>query len=306
MPLTTLAAAIALSLPHLSAQQPFSSNTSLVVVPVVVVDNKGKAVADLAQSDFTVFEDGKPVEIQTFLAPSANGVTGEGGRFIVVVLDNILTRTEIGFRVKAIAQRFVDRLQPGDVMTVIPINAGTAVTTASKEALKAAIDRFRPRFGEDTWERGDKADHGLRMLGELSDQAAKVAHRRKVFVLIGDAALFSPSRRSAFDDRANDVSPEWAEAIRKTSRNNISVYSIDPEGIEGGIADWSHSFMAETGGRAWSGTNDYSSAADRILEESARYYLIGYAAPINDQRLHRIEVKVSKKGVTVRARRARG
>ena len=63
---------------------------------------------------------------------------------------------------------------------------------------------------------------------------------------------------------------------------------------------------AETGGYAWSGTNDYSGAADRIFQESASYYVLGYAAPIIDQRLHQIEVKVSKKGLTVRARRSRG
>ena len=304
VPLAILAA-VTLLLPT-SAQQPFSSNTNLVVVPVVAVDGKGKTVTDLTASDFAVFEDGNPVEIQTFVTPAAEGVTGEDGRFLVVVLDNILTRAEFGFRIKAIAHRLVDRLGPADVMTIVPLNAGNAVTTTSKAALKAAIDRFTPRFGDDTWAYSDKADHGLRMLGSLSEQAAKVAHRRKVMVFIGDAALFTPSRPSAFDDRGNDMSPEWSAAVRATSRNNLSVYSINPEGAGGGYGEWSHSFMAETGGYAWSGTNNYSGAIDRIFQESASYYLIGYVAPTADQRLHKIEVKVSKQGVTVRARRSRG
>ena len=320
VPLVALAAAVLLSstfaqakpdtFPPLTPQQPFSSNTNLVVVPVVAVDGKGKTVTDLTQADFAIFEDGKPVEIQTFLAPAATGVTGENGRFLVVVMDNIMTRTEIRFRVKAIAERFVDRLGPGDVMTVIPLNGGTATTTTSKAELKTAINRFTPRFGDDIWAEGDKVEHGLRMLSSLSQQVAKVAHRRKVMVLIGNATLFSPSRLSAFGDRGNDLSPEWNAAIRETSRNNVSVYSIDPEGANPDVAsagaDWSRSFMAETGGYAWSGTNNYSGAADRIFEESASYYLLGYAAPINDQRLHKIEVRVSRKGVAVRARRARG
>jgi VWFA-related protein len=304
VPLAVLAAATLL-LPT-AAQQPFSSNTNLVVVPVVAVDNKGKPVMGLQQSDFEVLEDGKPVEVQTFVAPAPSGVTGEAGRFLVVVLDNILTRTEFAFRIKAIAHRLVDRLGPADVMTIIPLNGGNAVTTTSKVALKAAVDRFTPRFGDDTWAYSDKADHGLRMLSSVSEQAAKVAHQRKVVVFIGNAALFTPSRASAFDDRGNDMSPEWSAAVRATSRNNLSMYSINPEGAGGDYGEWSHSFMAETGGYAWSATNNYSGAVDQIFQESASYYLIGYSAPTSDQRLHRIEVKVSKKGVTVRARRSRG
>ena len=63
---------------------PFSVGTNLVVVPVVAVDKKGASVGGLTQEDFQIFEDGKPVEIQTFLAPSGDAVTGEEGRFIVI------------------------------------------------------------------------------------------------------------------------------------------------------------------------------------------------------------------------------
>lgn len=63
---------------------PFTVGTSLVVVPVVAVDKKGATVDGMTQEDFQIFEDGKPVEIQTFLAPAGTAVTGEDGRFIVI------------------------------------------------------------------------------------------------------------------------------------------------------------------------------------------------------------------------------
>ena len=44
----------------------------------------------------------------------------------------------------------------------------------------------------------------------------------------------------------------------------------------------------------------------RIWQESGHYYLLGYAPPINDHRVHKIDVRVKAPGVTVRARRARG
>jgi len=285
---------------------PFSANTSLVVVPVVAIDSKGATVHGLTQEDFQVFEDGKPVEIQAFLAPSAGTVTGEEGRFIVIALDNLFTPAAIAFRVKGIAKRFVDKLGPKDVMSVISLNAGKATTTSSKAELNAAINRFTGKVGDDAMILGRSAEHGLQMIASLSDQVANNAHRRKIFVYIGDAALFSPSQPSAFHDRANDMTPEWAAAVRTTSRNNVSVYAIDPAGLDGVPADWTQSFSAETGGYTWSRTNNYGNAVDRIWQESASYYLMGYAAPISDNRIHKIEVKVSKPGVTIRARKARG
>lgn len=306
VPLTLALATIVLSLIPLTAQQPFSSGTNLVVVPVVALDRKGATVADLTASDFQITEDGEPVAIQTFVPPSASEAAEEQGRFIVVLLDNLLTAPELGFRVKNIARMFVDRMGAGDVMSVIPINGGRAITTMSKMALTAAIEKFTPSLGEGAWQGGQKVAHGLRMINALSEQVSRANHRRKVLVFIGDAGMFSPSEPSAFDDRGQSLSPEWLEAISATSRNNVTTYLIDPKGLEAPVGDWSQSFAAETGGYAWSRTNNYRQAVDRIWHESASYYLIGYSAPTSDRKIHKIGVKVSRGGVTIRARRARG
>jgi VWFA-related protein len=317
--LTLLAAA------SLAAQQPppFTAKTNLVVVPAVVVDKKGATVESLTQADFQVFEDGKAVAIETFLAPSVTGVTGEQGRFIVVALDNLTTPADIAFRVRNIAKMFVDKMGPNDVMSVITISGGNAVTTSMKTELNAAIARFAPSAGGDLITGVEKKRHGLRMLTSLSQQVDKVNHRRKVMVFIGDNAMLNPNDPTA--DQTGDLSlvPEWQDAIKATTRNNVSVYLIDPKGLPGataadqfgangasglrGTRDPSpFTFTAETGGDAWSDTNNYSGAVSRIWRESASYYLIGYTPPIADERVHKIEVKVTKPGVTVRARKARG
>jgi hypothetical protein len=144
------------------------------------------------------------------------------------------------------------------------------------------------------------------MLGSLTQQMSKSSHPRKVIVFIGKPTLFSPREASAFYDRGPELGYAWFDAIRDTGRNNVTVYAIDPQGQTGYFEDWSKSFAAETGGTAWSNTNNFSGAVDRIWQESGSYYLLGYAPPINDHRVHKIEVKVSAPGVTVRSRRARG
>ena len=44
----------------------FTSHTSLVIVDVTVKDKTGKLIEGLKQSDFAVFEDGKPQKISVF------------------------------------------------------------------------------------------------------------------------------------------------------------------------------------------------------------------------------------------------
>jgi VWFA-related protein len=285
---------------------PFTAATNLVVVPIVVVDRKGLTIPHLTAADFQITEDGKPVEIATFIPPVADAAGPNDGRFIVLVLDNLRTPAEIAFRIRAIAMRFVDRMGPLDVVTVIPISRGKALSTTDKAALKVAIDGFKPMVGEGIRTFEEDSEHVLRMIRELSGQMQKAPQRRKVMALIGNAGLFNPQRVTAFHDRAPELSAEWLESVRQTARDNISIYAIDPQGHMGAsVADYSTSFAAETGGWAWANTNNYNGAVEQIWREAGSYYVLGYAAPVNDQKLHRIDVKVNVKGATVRARRAR-
>jgi VWFA-related protein len=159
VPLVVLAALTLLAFRAVTAQQPpFTANTNLVVVPVVAVDHKGAIVEGLTQEHFQIFEDGKPVPIQTFAAPGESALTGDDGRFVVIALDNLLTSAELAYRLKNIAKMFVERLGPRDVMSIISINGGRATTTSSKSELLAAIDRFRPAVGEDTWTYAQKTN----------------------------------------------------------------------------------------------------------------------------------------------------
>lgn len=60
-----------------------------------------------------------------------------------------------------------------------------------------------------------------------------------------------------------------------------------------------------TGGFAAVNTNSFSDAFTRIVEANSRYYLLGYPAPNHPRngQFHRIDVRVSRPGLTVVARR---
>jgi len=67
----------------------------------------------------------------------------------------------------------------------------------------------------------------------------------------------------------------------------------------------SESLASDSGGFTVKNTNDLGKGIQRIADESRSYYLLGYN-PSNaalDGRFRKIEVKVARKGVKVRARR---
>jgi VWFA-related protein len=288
------------------AQQPsFSTSSDLVVVPTVVLDRKGALVRGLDVGTFQVFEDGRRTPIETFVAPDAQGSSADG-RFIVLILDNLRTRAELGTRVQNIARKFADRMEPSDVLSTITLESGRSSTAGTPAEVRAAINRFRPALGESIRTEAEAAQHGLETIGALAKQLSRVQHRRKVLVFIGAASMFSPKDESAFFDRGPELNPRWFDAIRFTGQENVAVYVIDPEGQTGEVDDYSEGFAELTGGHAWVNTANFDSAVNQIWQESGSYYLVGYRPPINDHRLHKIEVKVSVPNTTVRARRARG
>jgi VWFA-related protein len=286
--------------------QPFRAESNLIVVPTVVVDKKGASVTGLSQSDFQLFEDGKPVPIETFVPASVPATAAEGSRFIVLVLDNVTTPPEIAFRLRDVAKRFTKKMGPSDSVAAISLRGGKWSGATTRAAADAAIDKFQPAIGESVRTPAEDAVQGLEAIASLAKQLAPLPHRRKLLVFIGAAEMFSPKEPSAFDDRGPSLTPAWFEAVRATGIANFSVYAIDVRGHQGSSAEDTDSFTSETGGAAWTNTNNYGAAVDRIWQEAASYYLLGYAAPINDHKIHKIEVKVNTPGVTLRARRARG
>jgi VWFA-related protein len=131
---------------------------------------------------------------------------------------------------------------------------------------------------------------------------------------------------------AYDVRSEGRKrAIEAARRANASLYFIDTRGLEGLTSFYSAEFGApfaetdlmaavadvsregdgaealasDTGGFSVRDTNDFAAGAVRIGQESRSYYLLGYnpGEVPRDGRFRKIEVKVRRKGLVVRARR---
>src|SRR5262245_45450270 len=171
---STILASLVIASGYLSAQSPgqtpaFRSRVDLVEVDAVVRDKSGNPVRGLTRDDFQVFEDGKPMAIETFTAidlpPAPQGsVIGrpdssllafgsndypEDGRLFLIVIDDFEIRFDAYRRVKTqrVARRLIERLAPGDLAAVVATSSSRDVAlefTNDKPRLMAAVNEFFP------------------------------------------------------------------------------------------------------------------------------------------------------------------
>jgi VWFA-related protein len=304
--MTRLVAALvvvsAVALGHAQSQPPAGARESaaLVQIDVVALDANGIPVTDLRQDEVEVWIGGYRVPISTFTPVTA--ASDGGGRMIVLLLDNVTVDLPSSPRVREVARRFVNRMLPGDRMAVIGLDGDTMESTDDRGALLRAIEAYRtPSLGV---VRLDSAGQQvLRTIASLSRQVAE-SPGRKTIVGIGTGWLFDtpipPPQVGA------NLRPEWTEAMRSLAFANANVYVIDPRGLGSTrVTSGSAGFAREAGGHTYMNTNDFNTAVDRIMREAGSYYLLGVGDPPIQRKadLRPLDVRVHRRGVTVRARR---
>jgi VWFA-related protein len=191
-----------------------------------------------------------------------------------------------------------------------------------------------PTDNEDV-ERAFNAQSTLRTIGRLADFMSGVRGRRKALILFSEGIDYDVTNVTG-NQGASAVLDDSRDAIGAATRSNVSIYSIDPRGLSANLgfdasmpsppADADPSYHLdttgllaearleqdslrvladETGGFASLNSNDFASAFDRIQRDNSSYYVLGYY-PTNDRRdgkFRTIEVKVSRPGLSVRARK---
>jgi VWFA-related protein len=271
-------------------------------IDAVAFDRQGMPVTDLEREEVEVWISGYRVPIETFTAVAPSD-SERGVRSIVLILDDLTLAPSLIPRARNAARRFVTTMSPGDQMAIVRLHGASTEHTGDRAGLLKIIDTYNVRSA------------GVIRLDALGEQVLKTiaslsrqfegSGRRKAIVAIGSAWLFDtpiPPPASGRDLRA-----EWTGAMRAMAFANATLYVIDPGGVEmarrlGG----SSGFARETGGHAFVNTNDLNGAADRIMREAGSYYLIGVADPPVARKadLRELDVRVLRRGVTVRARKA--
>jgi VWFA-related protein len=185
------------------------------------------------------------------------------------------------------------------------------------------------------FERAQNARSLLQSLQKLSDFMSGLHGRRKALVLVSEGIDYDIYNLFDNNSSASTVIDATRDAIAAATRGNVSIYAIDPRGLAvpgselietSGVAadepnlglgiqsamnelrlsqDSLRELADETGGFASVNRNNVDEAFDRLVSDNSSYYVLGYN-PANDRRdgrFRKIEVRVTRPGVTVRARR---
>jgi VWFA-related protein len=270
-------------------------------IDLLATDSKGRPVDDLRPTELEVWIERHRIPIESLTIVTA--ADERSRRSVVLLLDDI-TVSPVGVaRTKDVAKRFVDRLGPGDQMAIVTLDGGVTKSSDDRAALLRSINSYNVRGGMPL-RPDDLSVHVLNTLAAVSRQFSESSARRRTIVAIGSGWVFDTPIPPP--NVARDVRKEWTEAVRSMARENVTLYVIDPGGVgRSRVASPTSGFARETGGLAFTNTNDMDGAVTRILREAVGQYIVTIANPpvFQTAEIRALDVRSLRNGVTVRAAR---
>ncbi len=278
-----------------------AEHLSFVELDAVVLDKNDLPVSGLQQADFTIKEDGRRVDITSFKAVDAAGISGIDDRRVVTLLldDNSvpLTATLI---MRSLAQVYLSLARPMDAVSVVRLTHREDEAAGSLPDALDRVDSYRPGslsfFGRTMFE------DTLMTVARVARELEPIEHRRKALVCIGTRDVCDPFFEAP---ETTLYWNSWRNAIAAAARANASVYNVSPSGVSGRF-DLGGGLSDTTGGSPFLRSNDFGRAAQMIWAEESHYYLLGYVPAARVKPLHDINVSVRRRGLHVRARSQRG
>jgi VWFA-related protein len=255
-------------------------DVDVVQITATVTGSRGRFIRDLKSSDFKVYEDNVP---QTIMAFASENIPLE----LVVAVDVSGSMTKAMPTVKAAVKKFLTKLRPQDVVTVLGFNDNVFIiarpTVTLDDRLKT-LDRLRPWGGTALY------DAMLKSLAQLGPQAG-----RRVIVAFTDG-----------EDLNSRVPLETAE--RGLESNDAVLYAIGlgrAPGMES-LRKVLERLSEKTGGRAFFEELDkLDEVFENVLADLANQYLLGFVPrdARQDGRWRELRVEVPGHDYKVRARK---
>ena len=286
---SALALVAGLALPAATAvsgqQAVFRAGTQIVPVITTVIDSNGRLVPGLEQDQFTILDNGKPVDIVSF----ENDVQPFTA---VVMMDYSASMTANLDRLQAAAEQFLLRMLPEDQAQVGSFSDKIQFSgefTSDRDDLIFALEDLQ--FGNPT-RLYDAINESIAMLRQ--------AENRKVVLVFTDG-----------DDTASRVG--MGDVLDRARDEEVMIYSI---GLESEFFNGQRRVRTrpdrglrrlsdETGGGYFElkKTDDLGPTFSRVAQELHSQYTIGFSPAILDGKEHKLVVRLKDPSMTARARR---
>ncbi len=268
-------------------QQPtFRSAVRTVPVYATVIDADDHLVPGLTRGDFAV-ADNKRLQPLTLFSNAVQPITA------VVLLDTSGSMTNYVEFVKEACEQFLMRLLPKDRVMVYDFNDKiqplTPTLTGDRDELVASLSRMDYGYPTRLY---DAIDEGVTRLKDVDG--------RRVIVVFTDG-----------EDEGSKL--RIGPVLDRVINEGVMVYGIglhtryfNGERWAEGIPDKVLKKIAEqTGGGYFElkKTDDLNTTFTRVEQELHSQYLLGFAPPELDGKIHTIDVTVAKPGMKARARK---
>ena len=286
-------------------QEPvFRDRGDAVRVFVTVTDRDGRLVTTLTRDDFGVRDEGDPQPI-TLFDDSPQPIR------LIVMLDVSGSMEGNLPLLRAAAEELFARLLPDDAARVgtfgREIEIGPSFTRDPDALLEALPDAIPPDAPTPLW-RG--LDQALTAFGEDPE--------RRVILVLSDGKDSGPT---GFGQRY----VSQADIIDRAREEDVMIYAIGMRSrgartarpglgtgglramVTADLPDPGLARVAEETGGGYAEIRfgqDLAAAFARVADELHSQYLIGFAPPKRDGKVHDIEVKVSQRGLKPRARKS--
>jgi Ca-activated chloride channel family protein len=254
---------------------------------VTVTDTQKRLVPDLERDDFEVYDNGKPQTLTNFDNQQTPFTA-------VVMLDTSGSMTLTLDLVKAAAEQFLIRMLPEDQARVgafndkIEFHPADEFTSSRDQLVRSLKDLD---FGYPT-RLYDAIDESITRLSGIEG--------RKVVVVFTDG-----------DDTASKA--KLGSVLDRARSEEVMVYSI---GLESDYFNGAQRVRSrpdrglrklsdETGGGYFElkKTDDLGPTFTRVAQELHSQYVMGFSPEALDGRVHKLDVRVKKPGMTARARK---
>lgn len=301
------AALAAFTVSPLARQQtPIRSGARTVAVYATVTDAQGRLVPDLTREDFEIRDDGKP-QPTTVFSSDTQPIS------VVMMLDRSGSMEGNFGLVEAAGEAFVKGLRPED---------------------KAKIGSFAARVQVDPNDFTGNQEEMIRILRTKLQEAGPTPLWNAATVAITHllhqegrrvVLLFSDGDDNPMNFKVNNAS--FMDVMDRAQRENVMVYAVGlassgplggfqgPFGRRGGFGSAGMmsegpdpglaAIAAETGGGYFELTRaeDLASTFARVADELHRQYALGFEPAKLDDKMHKLEVKITKPGMKARARK---
>jgi Ca-activated chloride channel family protein len=287
---TAVAASLALSSPADVGQQVIRTRIDTVHLDVTVLNRSGVFEAGLGPDDFEVLDNGRPQPLTSF-SSDHSPIT------VALVLDMSDSMIRYTRRLGEAAEAFIGALQSGDRAAVGSLTESGPLRT---DAAALRQDLSYLTLGEPSliW-------RGI----ERTAAALVGAEGRRALLISTDGKDNEDNLRElAPGGRASGVIERWfsssysaGEALKSRV---VQLYVVAPNGAR--LTSPLRKLAEDSGGRALAAGRDAKlpEMFEAIIDELHRQYVLGYAQPEADGRVHEIEVRTKPRGLVVRTRRS--